>query len=80
MIPDYLVNEGGLSAEAIAALIWIRAQPQDYTFRVRDIKQRFGWGNFLWRRVSTELKNLGILKFGYVDGCMSLTLSETYHD
>lgn len=75
MISSNLINEGGLTAEAIAALIWIKAQPEDYTFRVRDIKKRFGWGNFLWRRVSAELKELGILKFGYVDGCMSLTLS-----
>ena len=76
MIPHNLINEGGLTAEAIAALVWIKAQPSCYTFRVRDIKARFKWGNFLWRRVSTELKDLGILKFGYVDGCMSLTLSE----
>ncbi len=75
MIPNHLINEGGLSAEAIAVLVWILAQPADYTFRVPDIKKRFGWGNFLWRRISAELKERGILMFGYVDGCMSLTLS-----
>ena len=75
MIPDYLINEGGLTSEAISALIWIKNQPPDYTFRVRDIKKRFGWGNFLWRRISNELKERGILKFGYFDGCLGLTLS-----
>ncbi len=76
MIPDYLINEGGLSSEAIAALVWIKAQPENYTFRINDVKKRFGWGNFLWRRISNELKERGILKFGYFDGCLGLTLSE----
>lgn len=74
MLPNHLVNDGGLTAEALAAIVWILSQPSEYTFRVPDIQKRFGWGGFLWRRISTELKTHGILSFGYVDGRRSLTL------
>lgn len=79
MIPNHLVNEGGLTSEAIATLVWIKAQPEGYVFRVRDVQKRFGWGSFLWRRVSSELKSRGLLKFGYGNGCMNLTLSEHHN-
>lgn len=60
-LPNYLVNDPNVSAEALAAALYLNGKPEGWRTRPFDIRKRFGWGDRKWRRVSKELKTLGLL-------------------
>jgi len=58
-----VVNEvtDGMSANALAAYVYLMSKPADWTIRPADVRKRFGWGDFTWREVSKELRDAGVL-------------------
>lgn len=60
-VPNYLVNDENISVEALGVITYLAGKPTGWIARAYDIKKRFKWGDFIWRRVAKELKELGIL-------------------
>lgn len=52
--------EHSLSAQALAAVIWVVAQDSG-KIKASSLKARFSWGDKVWRKVSKELREHGIL-------------------
>lgn len=61
-LPNYLINDPNVSAEALAVAMYLNGKPHDWQARPFDIRKRFGWGDHKWRSVSKELTVLGLLK------------------
>ena len=61
-VPNHLVNNDSICAEALAVITYLAGKPMGWIARAYDIKKRFKWGDFTWRRVSKELKALGLLR------------------
>ena len=60
-VPNYIVNNEDISAEALAVITYLAGKPDGWIARSYDIRKRFKWGNFIWRRVSRELRALGFI-------------------
>jgi len=58
-----VVNEviQGMSANAIAAYVYLMGKPSDWTIRPTDVRKRYGWGEYTWRSVAKELRGKGVL-------------------
>jgi len=50
-----------LSAEALAAWAYLSGKPPQWKVRVEEVRAHFGWGDFLWRKVSRELRERGLM-------------------
>lgn len=55
-LPNYLVNDPNVSAEALACALYLNGKPAGWRARPFDLRKRFGWGDRKWRKISTELK------------------------
>lgn len=60
-VPNYIVNDENISAEALAVITYVAGKPNGWIVRSYDIRRRFKWGDFVWRRVSRELRELGFI-------------------
>lgn len=60
-LPNYLVNDPNVSAEALAVALYLHGKPEGWRARPTDIRNRFKWGKHTWLKVSKELKGLNIL-------------------
>lgn len=60
-LPNCIVYEWGLSAEALAAALYLNGKPAGWQARPFDIQNHFKWGVRIWRKVSKELKGFGLL-------------------
>ena len=76
MIPNYLINDPAFSQEALCALVWMLHQEGEYMFRVADVKKRFGWGDWIWRRVSLELEKRGLVHHKRVQGRVRIMFND----
>ncbi len=61
-VPNHLVNNDDISANALAAITYLAGKPMGWIARSYDIKRRFKWGDYTWRCVSKELRALGLLR------------------
>jgi len=61
-LPNCIVYEWGLSAEALAAALYLNGKPSGWQARPFDVQARFNWGDHIWRRVSKELKSHNLLR------------------
>lgn len=61
-VPNHLVNNDNISANALAAITYLAGKPTGWIARSYDIKKRFRWGDHTWRSVSKELRGLGVLR------------------
>jgi len=62
-LPNSLVSDENVSAEALAVALYLNGKPDNWHARPFDIRKRFGWGDKKWRSVSKELVSLGLLKY-----------------
>lgn len=60
-LPNCIVYDWGLSAEAIAVALYLNGKPAGWQTRPFDIQNHFKWGQRIWRRVSKELKECGLI-------------------
>lgn len=60
-LPNYLVNDPNVSIEALSVALYLNGKPSGWRPRPFDICKRFGFGDHTWRKVSKELKALGLL-------------------
>ena len=60
-LPNYLVNDAAVSAEALAAALYLHGKPDGWRARPFDLRKRFGWGESKWEKISKELKDLNLL-------------------
>lgn len=68
-LPNYLINDINLSANGLAAALYLESKPASWQCRPFDLKKRFGWGDHIWRKVSRELKSHGLLReIKHLDG------------
>lgn len=68
-LPNHLVNDPNVSAEALAVALYLNGKPVGWQARPADIRKRFGWGRHTWLKVSKELKALGLLnEIKHVEG------------
>ena len=50
-----------LSGDALAAWVYMCGRPPGWTVSVNEVRSRFGWGDFVWRKVSKELRERGLM-------------------
>lgn len=74
MLPLDIVNDETLTQEALCAIVWLVHRPKDAVLRVAHIRKRFGWGAWIWRRVSLELQHRGVLRHARVNGKCNIEL------
>ena len=60
-LPNCVVYEMGLSAEAVGVALYLHGKPSGWRARPFDIKKHFRLGDRGWYRVSKELKGAGLL-------------------
>ena len=58
-----VVNEvtAGMSANAVAAYVYLMSKPRDWIIRPRDVRNRYGWGRHTWMKVAKELRDAGVM-------------------
>src|SRR6185312_14025850 len=61
IVPNFLVNDLNISANALAVISYLAGKPEGWIVRPYDIKKRFKWGNHTWRKVSIELRDIGLV-------------------
>lgn len=59
-VPEKIVDRR-LSSDALAAAVWFVACGHE-TIKPDWVKNRFGWGDSIWRRVSKELREQRLLR------------------
>jgi hypothetical protein len=59
-IPEWIIDRR-LSSDALAAAIWFVACGHD-AVKPDWVKNRFAWGDTVWRRVSKELREQKLLR------------------
>ena len=62
MVPNHVLKDPRLSAEAVGLLCWLMMNADGYTVMLSDIEQRFGFKKTRWRRIRDELKHVGALE------------------
>jgi len=62
MVPNHVLKDQRLSAEAVGLLCWLMMNADGYTVMVSDIEARFGFKKTRWRRIRDELKASGALE------------------
>lgn len=60
-LPNCIVYEWGLSAEALGVALYLHGKPAGWKARPFDIQKHFKFGDYTWRKVSKELKSFGLL-------------------
>ena len=60
-LPNYLVNDPDVSADALAVALYLNGKPAGWQVRPEDIKNRFKFGDHTWRKVSRQLKACNLL-------------------
>ena len=61
-LPNCIVYDWGLSADALAAALYLNGKPAGWQARPFDIRAHFKWGERIWLRVSRELKSVDLLR------------------
>lgn len=56
MVPNHVVKQSGLSADALGVLIFLMSNIDGYTLTVSEVRERFGMGSDRWQRISKELR------------------------
>lgn len=58
-----VVNEvvSGMSANALATYVYLMSKPNDWIIRPTDVRNRFGFGEYTWRKVAKELREKGVM-------------------
>lgn len=60
-LPNCIVYEWGLSAEALGVALYLNGKPAGWQTRPFDVQNHFKFGDSKWRRLSKELKGFGLL-------------------
>jgi len=56
MVPNYVVQRSGLSADALGVLVWLMAHQDGFTLSSTQVRERFQFGRHTWLRISKELR------------------------
>jgi len=62
MVPNHVLKDERLSAEAVGLLCWLMMNADGFTVMLSDIEDRFGFKKTRWRRIRDELKSVGALE------------------
>jgi len=61
-IPSDFIVDTRLSSDARLAAIYMSSMPDGCLLSVSMVKQALGFGGYVWRRVSKELRQFGLLE------------------